>query len=154
MRFRNGNCRIFQKMIFQKLEKIEKNKTLELEQNPFSTRSQKKHSSSPWRGFFGQPTGASPLARVHKGDLCTPPRGQPGGQRAAQPAARRPGRGGGRQAAAPASRSTGGQTLGGSFSAVSKPNFTIKYAFESPRQDLHNALLCTAPESHFLPSFC
>ena len=32
-------------------------------------------------------------------------------------------------------------TLQGSFSAVSKPNFASKYAFESY---LHNALLCTA----------
>ena len=37
-----------------------------------------------------------------------------------------------------------GQTLQGSFSAVSKPNFARKYAFESSRRDLHNALLCTA----------
>ena len=39
----------------------------------------------------------------------------------------------------------GGLVLGGggSFSAVSKPNFASKYAFESSR-DLHNALLCTA----------
>ena len=37
-----------------------------------------------------------------------------------------------------------GQTLQGSFSAVSKPNFASKYAFESSRRDLHNALLCTA----------
>ena len=36
------------------------------------------------------------------------------------------------------------QTLEGSFSAVSKPNFASKYAFESSRRDLHNALLCTA----------
>ena len=36
------------------------------------------------------------------------------------------------------------QTLQGSFSAVSKPNFARKYAFESSRRDLHNALLCTA----------
>ena len=42
-----------------------------------------------------------------------------------------------------------GQTLEGSFSAVSKPNFASKYAFESSRRDLHNALLCTAPKSHF-----
>ena len=34
-------------------------------------------------------------------------------------------------------------TLKGSFSAVSKPNFAIKYAFESSRRDLHKALLCT-----------
>ena len=33
-----------------------------------------------------------------------------------------------------------GQTLHGSFSAVSKPNFASKYAFESSRRDLHNAL--------------
>ena len=39
--------------------------------------------------------------------------------------------------------------LEGSFSAVSKPNFASKYAFESSRRDLHNALLCTAPKSHF-----
>ena len=41
------------------------------------------------------------------------------------------------------------QTLESSFSAVSKPNFASKYAFESSRRDLHNALLCTAPKSHF-----
>ena len=39
-------------------------------------------------------------------------------------------------------------TLEGSFSAVSKPNFASKYAFESSRRDLHNALLCTALKSH------
>ena len=33
------------------------------------------------------------------------------------------------------------QTLHGSFSAVSKPNFARKYAFERSRRDLHNALL-------------
>ena len=33
--------------------------------------------------------------------------------------------------------------LKGSFSAVSKPNFATKYALESSRRDLHNALLCT-----------
>ena len=32
------------------------------------------------------------------------------------------------------------QTLEGSFSAVSKPNFASKYVFESSRRDLHNAL--------------
>ena len=32
------------------------------------------------------------------------------------------------------------RTLKGSFSAVSKPNFASKYAFESSRRDLHNAL--------------
>ena len=31
----------------------------------------------------------------------------------------------------------------GSFSAVSRPNFARKYALESSRRDLHNALLCT-----------
>ena len=36
-----------------------------------------------------------------------------------------------------------GQTLQGSFSAVSKPIFPSKYAFESSRRDLNNALLCT-----------
>ena len=41
------------------------------------------------------------------------------------------------------------QTLEGSFSAVSKPNFATKYAFESSRRDLHNALLCTALNSPF-----
>ena len=34
-----------------------------------------------------------------------------------------------------------GQTSQGSFSAVSKPKFASKYAFESSRRDLHNALL-------------
>ena len=34
-------------------------------------------------------------------------------------------------------------TLKGPFSAVSKPNFASKYALESSRRDLHNALLCT-----------
>ena len=34
-------------------------------------------------------------------------------------------------------------TLEGSFSAVSKPNFASKYALESFRRDLQNALLCT-----------
>ena len=45
------------------------------------------------------------------------------------------------------------QTLEGSFSAVSKPNFASKYALESSRRDLHNALLCTAPKSHFFQKF-
>ena len=36
-----------------------------------------------------------------------------------------------------------GQTLKGSFSAVSKPNFESKSSLESSRRDLHNALLCT-----------
>ena len=48
-----------------------------------------------------------------------------------------------------------GQTLQGSFSAVSKSNFATKYAFESSRRDLQNALLCTALKSHFLMlEFC
>ena len=37
-----------------------------------------------------------------------------------------------------------GQTLQGSFSAVSKPKSAIQYSLESSRRDLHNALLCTA----------
>jgi len=36
-----------------------------------------------------------------------------------------------------------GQTLQGSFSAVSKPNVASTYSSESSRQDLHNALLRT-----------
>ena len=42
-----------------------------------------------------------------------------------------------------------GQTLQGSFSAVSKPNLQVKtkYSLESSRRDLHNALLCTVLES-------
>ena len=35
------------------------------------------------------------------------------------------------------------QSLEGSFSAVSKPNVARKYALESSRRYLHNALLCT-----------
>ena len=35
------------------------------------------------------------------------------------------------------------QTWRGSFSAVSTPIFASKYALESSRRDLHNALLCT-----------
>ena len=42
------------------------------------------------------------------------------------------------------------QTLEGSFSSVSKPDFASKYAFESSRRDLHNALLCAALHSQFL----
>ena len=45
-----------------------------------------------------------------------------------------------------------GQTLQGSFSAVSKPNFATKYALESSRRDLHNALLCTAKVSPANPA--
>ena len=40
-----------------------------------------------------------------------------------------------------------GQTWKGSFSAVSTPNFANKYALESSRRDLHNALLCTVLQS-------
>ena len=54
---------------------------------------------------------------------------------------------GSRSAAAPRGI---GLTLEGSSSAVPKPNFASKYAFESSRRDLHNALLCTALQSHFL----
>ena len=45
-------------------------------------------------------------------------------------------------------------TLKGLFSAVSKPNFARKYAFESSRRDLHNALLCTALQSQFFVRNC
>ena len=38
--------------------------------------------------------------------------------------------------------------------AVSKPNFASKYAFESSRRDLHNELLCTALQSQFFVKFC
>ena len=37
-----------------------------------------------------------------------------------------------------------------SLSAVSKPNFARKHAFESSRRDLHNELLCTALQSQVL----
>ena len=40
-------------------------------------------------------------------------------------------------------------TLKGSFSAVSKLNLASKFAFESARRDLHNALLCTVLQSQF-----
>ena len=39
------------------------------------------------------------------------------------------------------------QTLQGSFSAVSKPNFASKHSLESSCRDLHNALLCTVFQS-------
>ena len=39
-------------------------------------------------------------------------------------------------------------------SAESKPNFASKYALESSRQDLHNALLCTALQSQFFVKVC
>ena len=35
------------------------------------------------------------------------------------------------------------QTLQGSFSAVSTPNFARKYSLESSRRGLHSAILCT-----------
>ena len=38
--------------------------------------------------------------------------------------------------------------------AVSKPNFASKYAFESSRRDLHNALLCTAMQAQFFVKIC
>ena len=41
------------------------------------------------------------------------------------------------------------QTSRGSFSAVSTPIFASKYALESSRRDLHNALLCTVLQSQF-----
>ena len=44
-------------------------------------------------------------------------------------------------------------TLKGSFSAVSKPNFASKYALESSRRDLQNAVLCTALQSQFFVEF-
>ena len=36
----------------------------------------------------------------------------------------------------------------------SKRNLASKYAFESSRRDLHNALLFTILKSHFLPKLC
>ena len=47
-----------------------------------------------------------------------------------------------------------GQTSEGPFSAVSKRNFAIEYAFESSCRDLHKALLCTALKSHFFKKIC
>ena len=46
------------------------------------------------------------------------------------------------------------QTLEVSFSIVSKPKFASKYAFESSRRDLHNALLCTAFGIHNRKLLC
>ena len=54
-----------------------------------------------------------------------------------------------------------GQTWKGSFSCVSTPNFASKYASESSRRDLHNALICTVLNAQkflqkiaeFLPNF-
>ena len=42
-----------------------------------------------------------------------------------------------------------GQTLQASFSSVSKPQFATKYALQSSRRDLHNALLCTVLNAQF-----
>jgi len=39
--------------------------------------------------------------------------------------------------------------LKGSCSAVSKPNFASKYALESSRRDLQNALLCTVLKAQY-----
>ena len=51
-----------------------------------------------------------------------------------------------------------GQTLQGSFSAVSKPNVASEYSCESSRRDLHYALFCTVLQSQFrvnnLQTFC
>ena len=48
-----------------------------------------------------------------------------------------------------------GQTLQGSFSAVSMQIFeSNKHSFESSLRDLHNALLCTSPQSQFLSKHC
>ena len=41
-----------------------------------------------------------------------------------------------------------GQISQGTFSALSKPKFASKYAFESSRRDLQNALLCTVLDSN------
>ena len=57
------------------------------------------------------------------------------------------GRGAARRPYAHVDSTESGQTLQGSFSAVSKRNFARKYAFESSRRELHNALLCTALQS-------
>ena len=43
------------------------------------------------------------------------------------------------------------ETLEGSLSAVSKPNFASKYMLESSRRDLHNALFCTVLKAQ---TFC
>ena len=54
----------------------------------------------------------------------------------------------------PRARVSIGQTLQGSFSAVLKPNFASKYAFESSRRDLHNALECTPLHLSLSSNFC
>ena len=59
------------------------------------------------------------------------------------------------QGQAPQVRPLIGQILEGSFSAVSKPNFAIKYAFDSSRRDLlHNTLLCTSRITIFAKILC
>ena len=45
------------------------------------------------------------------------------------------------------------QTLEGSFSAVSKPNFASKYAFESSRRDLHKHSFAQLCNLKFLSEF-
>ena len=55
----------------------------------------------------------------------------------------RPAAGSGTWLGAAGMRSSIGQTVPGSFAAVSKPKFARKYAFENSRRDLHNALFCT-----------
>ena len=40
-----------------------------------------------------------------------------------------------------------GQTLQGSFSALSSPNFATKYSLKTSRRDPYNTLLCTALHS-------
>ena len=62
--------------------------------------------------------------------------------------------GGPRAACAPLARRLAeswheGNWVATGFSAVSKPNFASKYAFESAHRDLHNALFCTDLKSHF-----
>ena len=45
-------------------------------------------------------------------------------------------------------------SLHGAFSAVSNPNFSSKYAFESSRRDLHNALFCIVLQHHIIKICC
>ena len=49
---------------------------------------------------------------------------------------------------------TAERTAEGSCSAVSKPNFPTKYALDSSRRDLHNALLCTVLDRSQSSTFC
>ena len=48
-----------------------------------------------------------------------------------------------RAAQAATTHAVGSGKLEGSFSSVWTPNFASKYALESSRRDLHDALLCT-----------